>query len=78
MYVGVCGAESGLGGHDQASVVALEAKCLKPSSFTIICAIVKFSLPVSLYLLFLTKRPLYLVFNKASTIFLSGIFQAFI
>ena len=26
--VGVCGAEGVLGGHDQASNVALEAKCL--------------------------------------------------
>ena len=46
----VCGAEgglSGLGGHDQVSNVATAAKYLQPSSFTITCTIVKYSLPVS-------------------------------
>ena len=38
----VCGTEGGLGGHDQTLDVALTAK-----SFTIICTIVKYSLPVS-------------------------------
>ena len=38
----VCGGEGGLVGHDKASNVALAAK-----SFTIICTIVKYSLPVS-------------------------------
>ena len=63
-FVGVCvcGAEGGLGGHDQASNVALAAKYLWPSYFTIIFTIVKYSLPVSRYLLILTKRLLHLVF----------------
>ena len=38
----VCGAEGGLVGHDKALNVALAAK-----SFTIICTVVKYSLPVS-------------------------------
>ena len=46
LFVGVCvcvcGGEGGLVGHDKASNVALAAK-----SFTIICTIVKYSLPVS-------------------------------
>ena len=64
----VCGGEGGLVGHDKASNVALAAK-----SFTIICTIVKYSLPVSWYLLFLTKPPLHLVLNKAATIVLNRI-----
>ena len=43
----VCGAEGGLGGHDQASNVTLVAKYLQPSSFLIICTVVNYSLPVS-------------------------------
>ena len=43
----VCGAEGGLSGHDQVSKVATAAKYLQPSSFTITCTIVKYSLPVS-------------------------------
>ena len=46
LFVGVCvcvcGGKGGLVGHDKASNVALAAK-----SFTIICTIVKYSLPVS-------------------------------
>ena len=46
LFVGVCvcvcGAEGGLVGHDKALNVALAAK-----SFTIICTVVKYSLPVS-------------------------------
>ena len=64
----VCGGEGGLVGHDKASNVALAAK-----SFTIICTIVKYSLPVSWYLLFLTKPLLHLVLNKAATIVLNRI-----
>ena len=38
--------------------------------FHVIHTILKYSLPVSGYLLYLTKRPLHLVFNKAATIVL--------